>query len=392
MKSRLFRSTLLVSLTIVIMGVSFLTGYYIRDRMASYEPDLDLVKEAYSLLLGYYFGELPDDLSLQRGMIHGMVGTIGDPHTIYVEPIAHELQKDELAGQYGGIGAYINRDEEGAVHLIPFQAGPAFEAGIHESDILLAIDGLEISVEMTLDEVISLVRGPIGTDVVLSLSRDSREDEIFQITLQRIAIDIPSVTSYIVPDHQEMGVLVITRFSDKTASEVATAFDKLYSEGIQGLILDLRGNSGGILDAAIEVSKFFLNEGIVLIDRQAIGQDEIFRNDTSGKGAQIPMVVLVDGGTASAAEVVAAAIESYGRAPLIGTRTYGKGSVQSILTIQDGSSLHITVARWLTPDGQSLDGVGLLPDIGISTSEPQRDIYMDTGIEVLSKEIQGGDS
>jgi carboxyl-terminal processing protease len=390
LKRNVYRGILYGSLSIILVGAGFLAGFHVAWRVVRLTDPLSLVEEAHSLIQAEYFGELPDDLSLQRGMIHGMVARIGDPYTSYIEPVAHELQTDDLAGQYGGIGAYISRDEAGYVHLIPFVEGPAAEAGILENDRLIAIDGVEIETDMNLDTIVSLIRGSIGSEIRLTFASRDLTDQAFELKLTRVAIDLPSVTGYTLPDHEEIGVLVITRFSEKTPEEVETTFGQLMLKEGGGLILDLRGNSGGLLDSAIEVSRFFLKDGLILIERSKDGEQKSFECKKPGIGADIPLVVLVDGGTASAAEVVAAALKDNGRAPLIGTNTYGKGSVQSVVALSDGSSLHITAARWLTPQGISLDGVGLSPDIEVASMDPSRDSALDKAVEVLAKELRLG--
>lgn len=322
-----------------------------------------LVAEAHEYLRRYFIEDLPPDLALQRGMIQGMLQVLGDPYTAYVEPQAHELETDTLTGEYGGIGTYVSIDEAGLFHLVPFADGPAARAGVMEGDVLVAVDGQRIGPEATLEDVGTALRGLAGTSVRLLLAPRQEGEEEFELTITRETIPLPSATGYLLPDDPTMGVIVITVFSQKTPTEVQAAYDDLTGRGAEAIILDLRGNPGGLLDSAVEVARFFLESGIVVFQEERDGAEEVFQVQTPGAAAQVPLVVVADGSTASAAEILAAALQANGRAPVVGQPTYGKGSVQLIFDLSDGSSLHITNARWLTPDRQALDHAGLQPDV-----------------------------
>lgn len=375
-------SLLLVLLALSLIGIGYFVGYL--DRAASDDggPDYALLEEAHELIVDNYFGEIPESVTLQRGMIRGMVDKIEDPFTTFVEPVANELQADDLMGRFGGIGALLTRDESGNAHIIPFPEGPAAEAGILEEFRLIAVEGTSISQEMSNEEIISLIRGEIGTLVKLTFQIDGL-DEPKEFNLSRVEFEIPSVTSYKLPSKQEIGVVFIQRFSDRTADELESAFETLVEEGVEGLVLDLRGNTGGLLDAAIDVARFFLDNGIVLIQTERDGQTEEYKVRKPGTASEIPLVVLIDAGTASASEVVAAALRENDRAQLVGARSYGKGSVQSVLALSDGSSLHVTIARWLTPSRISIDTIGLEPDISVPISDSGKDEILEVGVSLL---------
>jgi carboxyl-terminal processing protease len=342
----------------------------------------------YSYLNEFYFGDLPDELDLERGMIHGMVAKLSDPHTRYVEPVQNELQTDDLTGQYGGIGAYLTIDDEGEVHVIAFDTGPAADAGILPDDCLIAVDDTQITEDMDLETIVSLIRGQIGTEVRLSFAAREMGGQPFHIELTRSAIDLPSVVGYLLPDDERIGVIIIQWFSERTPEEVETAFESLISEEIEGLLLDIRGNAGGMRDAALEVSEFFLESGLIFEEHRAGGVEETCEVKNAGEGSGIPLVVLVDGGSASAAEILAAALQENGRAPLVGTKTYGKGSVQSLLPLSDDSSLHVTVARWFTPNGISIDGIGITPDVVVEVTDATMDNILVAGVGVLLERIE----
>jgi carboxyl-terminal processing protease len=359
-KRPVLRWLALGGLALAILFAGGLGGWALA-RKAQPESPYPLVDEALALIEEHYLGEVPDPLSRQRGMIHGLVERLADPFSSYVEPAEEELQQDQLAGEYGGVGAFLQRDEEGRVFLVPFEEGPAAQARVQEGDILLTVDGVAIEPQMSLDQVAAMVRGPVGTEVTLTLLRGQ---ERLEITVIRQSIELPSVTWFAFPEDPEIGVLVVSRFSQRTPAEIGSAVQELVAQGTQALILDLRGNTGGLLDAAVRTADLFLTGGIIVIEQERDGRQSPHRaeqDDLLTEGA-LPLAVLVDGGTASAAEVVAAALKENGRARLFGTRTYGKGSVQIILPLSDGSSLHLTTARWLTPSGAQMDGRGIEPD------------------------------
>jgi carboxyl-terminal processing protease len=377
---------LVALLGLSLLGSGYLIGYLHRASSDEISASYPLLDEARALVVEHYFGEIPDEIVLQRGMIHGMVSKIGDRFTIYVEPAANELQADDLMGRFGGIGAHLTKDDEGFFHVVPYPDGPAYKAGILEDYRLVTVDEVQISSDTNFDEVISLIRGDVGTSVSLQFLTD--EFESYQdFNVERVEFDIPSVTSYSLPSNQDIGVIIIHRFSDRTRDEVEEAYDQLTATGIHGLLLDLRGNAGGILDAAIDVAKIFLDNGLILVQTEADGEVKEFEVNQSGKGSQIPLVVLINTGTASASEVLAAALSENDRAPLVGEQSYGKGSVQSVLSLSDDSSLHVTVARWLTPNRTSIDGSGISPDFVVQSDDGERDTILDQGISVLMEII-----
>ena len=373
---------LLGILGLSLIGIGYFIGYLDRANSGNDITGYPLLEEAQNLITENYFGEVPELLVLQRGMIHGMIGKLGDQFTTYVEPVANELQADDLMGRFGGIGAHLTRDENGFIHVVAYPDGPAAEASIREEFLLIGVDGVSITPDTSFDEIISMIRGDIGTSVTLTFQIVGTAD-LRDITLTRVEFDIPSVTSYQLPSNEQIGMIIIHRFSDRTTEEVEEAYDRLVTDGIGGLLIDLRGNTGGILDAAIEVAKFFLDNGIILTQAERDGEVEEYTVSRPGDGFDIPLVVLIDSGTASASEVLAAALSENDRAQLVGEQSYGKGSVQSVISLSDGSSLHITIARWLTPSQSSIDGVGLIPDVPVQRSNSEQDQILDVGVSLL---------
>jgi carboxyl-terminal processing protease len=380
--------SLLFVLGVSLLGIGYIFGYLHHATSNGVVESYPLVEEAQNLVTEYYLGEIPEDLTLQRGMIHGMVAKLGDEHTTYIEPQSNELQTDDLMGRFGGIGAYLTRDDAGLIHLVPYPGSPAATAGIQEAYVLIAVDDVTITTEMRNDEIVSLIRGEVGSQVILTFDLDQGVGQE-QFTLKRAEFEIPSISSYRLPSNEQIGVIIIHRFSDRTAEEVDEAYKGLSDEGIQGLVLDLRGNSGGILEAAIDLSKYFLDNGLILSEIERDGEEREFSVNRPGDGSNIPLVVLVDGGSASASEILAAALQENERASLVGQRTYGKSSVQTVLTLSDGSSLHVTTARWFTPKMISIDGVGIEPDLAITPSDPNRDEILEAGVALLMDLIEG---
>lgn len=361
--------------------LSFASGYFVREIWPLPSEQLVLLKEARRLLGIHYLDPLPDDLELERGMIHGMMEVLPDPYSKYVEPAIHEIQTDDLAGEYAGIGAEISKGDQGKFYLVPIEGGPAEAAGILEGDVLLAIDGVPISRDTALESVITRIRGTEGSVIRLTVApRDPQQTNLeFEVT--RAIIPLPSVMHYLLPEEQWVGVITIRRFSEKTPGELEKAYQNLNNRGAKSIILDLRDNSGGLLEASIESSRLFLEGGLVIVEERSGLESQLFYVHEKGLASEIPMVVLVNAGTASAAEVVAASLKDNGRAPLIGETTFGKGSVQVILELSDGSSLHVTSARWLTPNGKVIESIGLIPDIIVE----QIDSSADNGIAVAVK-------
>ena len=353
-----------IGLLLVLMG--FAGGLAARSLwMATPFGGHPLLDEAESLLRAHFLHELPEPSALERGMIRGMLDVVGDPFTVYLEPAAHELMTDTLSGEYGGIGVVLSRDAAGSVRLVPMAGGPAAQAGILEGDILLAIDDATIASSWSLDEIGAALRGPEGSTVRLLIAARAPGEAERQLTIQRQTIPLPSATGFLRADRPDIGVIALSGFTERTLDEVRQAYADLTRRGMQALILDLRANPGGLLESGVAVAEFFLDSGTVVIEQRRGEREIAYQVDAPGPGSRVPVAVLVDRSTASAAEIVAAALQANGRAPLVGETTFGKGSVQLIFELADGSSLHITSARWLTPEREVLDGTGLTPDLPV---------------------------
>jgi carboxyl-terminal processing protease len=344
--------------------------------------NLDLFWEAWHILQKEFYGTLPDNRHLTYAAIRGVLDSLGDPNTILVEPVQHKFEKDEFQGEFGGIGAYVTTDEQGHIVIVaPIAGTPADRAGLKPNDIVLKVDGKDVT-GIGQDQAILLIRGPVGTQVTLTIQREGEPDPL-TITLTREKIETPTVEYRLLDDN--VGYLRISFFSARTPKELDRALGKLNDQPPKGLILDLRSNPGGLVDSAIATASQFLPDGVVAYEQQKNGQRKPYKTRPRGKATSIPLVVLINEGTASAAEIVAGALQDSGRAQLIGAhQSFGKGSVQIPFELSDGASLHVTIAHWLTPNGTDLSKQGLTPDIWVKPpdkEEPTTDPELQRALE-----------
>ncbi|MBW7885437.1 MAG: S41 family peptidase [Caldilineaceae bacterium] len=359
--------------TYPLLHQSSLAALPVAGEPSPAEADMSAYWQVWRLLDRDYFGSKPDTQQRIYGAIAGMVQTFGDPYTFFVEPQPRELERDQLAGKFGGIGASLEQTAEGWL-LQPLPDQPAAQAGILGGDMLLMVDGIEITAQTASDRIIALVRGEPGTQVELVVRRAGNDGLAQQLAfrLTRAEIVTPSIEWRLLDDNPQtadVGYIRQTIFSERSAQEMREAVTALQAAGAHRYIWDLRGNPGGLLTIAVEMADMWLDEGVILIEEKA---DGLRKNYTATAGELVPnagLVLIVDGASASASEIVAGALHDHGRAQLIGTRTYGKGSVQLIHELSDQSSLHVTNAQWLTPSGRQISGQGLLPDIVVAEDE-----------------------
>jgi carboxyl-terminal processing protease len=364
MMSRRQTLTLLVVLLDSLL-LGFAAGVAAASRLLPPTADrYPLVSEAKSGLAEYSLEPLPSNLALQRGMVAGMVDSLGDPYTIYLAPPARAAETDTLNGEYGDIGTGVMRGADGAIYLIPFPGGPAEQAGVKKGDRLLQVDQLQIGAEASIGDVEASLQGIVGSDVTLKLMTPG-DQAPHELRIVRAAFSLPSLAWYPLPGQPSIGVVTISWFSDRTAEEVGRAFEALQAQGVRGYILDLRGNGGGLLTSAVDTARSFLASGTIAYEQRKGERETQYTVNEPGRLAGKPLAVIVDGSTASAAELLAAALQQNGRAQLVGQSTYGKGTVQAVVPLSDGSSLHVTTAAWLTPDHTRLGPGGLMPDIVI---------------------------
>jgi carboxyl-terminal processing protease len=335
--------------------------------------DMNVYWEAWKLLDRDFYGEKPDSESRMYGAVRGMVESFHDPYTYFVEPEARELERDEMRGSFGGIGAGIEQSDEGYL-LRPNPNQPAELAGIQNGDLLLMIGDKEIGADTPLDEVIRLVRGPVGTTVTLLIRRTAEDASSEELTfqVQRAEIETPSVRWRIAESAApgpSVGYIEHSVFTERSPEEMRRAIEELSEQGADSFVLDMRGNTGGLVSSALAIADMWLDEGVILIEEDADGEEKVFSAEPETLRSDAPLVVLVDGNSASASEIVAGALRDNGRAILVGQKTYGKGSVQLVHELSDESSLHVTNAQWLTPDRVQITGMGLDPDIPVNEGD-----------------------
>ncbi|PSR16636.1 peptidase S41 [filamentous cyanobacterium CCP3] len=305
------------------------------------------------------------------GAIREMLEQLEDPYTRFMDPEEFRSMQIDTSGELTGVGIQISQDEEtkDIVVVAPIEDTPAFEAGIRSQDVILAIDG-ESTEGMELNDAVSRIRGTVGSEVTLTIRRGEQELEV-PITRARIEIHPVRYNVQAGPEG-EVGYIRLTQFSANAAEEMSEAIEDLESQGVTGYILDLRSNPGGLLYSSIDIARMWLDDGIIVstVNRQGVVDEE---TANSRALTDKPLVVLVDGGSASASEILSGALKDNDRALLVGTRTFGKGLVQSVRSLGDGSGVAITVAKYLTPAGTDINKHGIDPDVSVELTEEQQE-------------------
>ena len=351
--------------------------------------DLGIFWEAMDLVEEDFYGELPSPNDRSYGAIRGVLETLEDKNTGFLAPEEATSFMESIEGSFEGIGAMVEwAEDERAVRIIePFEDQPAWNAGIRPGDLIVAINGEDVAELNGLNEAINRIKGPKGTEVHLTVRREGL-DEPLEFPVTRDLIDVPVVESEVYGDNDEYAYVALKRFSVDASQKLRDELENLLTDDTQGLVFDLRGNPGGLLREAIRVTSVFLEDERVLIERFSDGTEEIY--NTEGNALvpdDLPMIVLVDKGSASASEIVAGALQDVERARLLGVTTFGKGSVQLPHTLSDDSLLRVTIALWYTPSDRSIDDTGLEPDIVVERTIEQReneeDPQLDHALELL---------
>lgn len=346
----------------LILAVIFAFGGASNVLADEYVPGMNSLEEVIRDVQLLHISE-PDSQTLVRGAIDGLINTLNDPYTVYMSPEDLKNFRGSLEGEYVGIGVQLQPGETYPKVLNAMENTPASEAGIGSGDMIIRIDGLDISGE-PLAKVVEKIRGLEGTKITLTIRREGMAD--FDIELTRANISTPTVTGKILGS--DIAYIRINTFGDFTEDEFDSTLDDLLDQGAAKLILDLQDNPGGLIHSVVEVSSYFIDEGDIVVstvDRAGIRDDYLAEGGAAVKG--MPIVVLVDGYTASAAEILAGALQDYGLAVLIGSQTFGKGTVQAVVPLDTGGALKITVARYHTPADRIIDCTGLTPDIQVLT-------------------------
>lgn len=331
--------------------------------------------------------EPSSETSLTTGAITGMLESLEDSHAVYFDPKHFEYFNEQSMGEFYGIGITISNDGDDLVVNSVFEGTPASAAGLEPSDLIVEIDG-EARPRWDVDEAVLRIRGEAGTTVKLGVRRGESE-ELLEFTIERAKIEIPNIESEMLEDG--IGYIKLESFTQNAQAEVRTALEGLEKQGATGYILDLRNNPGGQLSSSIQVSSLFISDGVIVTVEARTGEPE--RHRATGKTAtDAPLVVLVNGNSASASEIVAGALQDYARAKLVGEQTFGKGSVQQLEPLTFGGGVKLTIAHYLTPKGRAIDGIGLTPDVIVEMdhtliADRETDTQLQKAVEVLKDEL-----
>lgn len=324
-------------------------------------------------------GSKVKDLDLFYGAQAGLVAALGDPYSVFFSPSAAAEFATELSGKFSGIGAEVGSRDGNLVIIAPLPQTPAERAGLRSGDVLLSIDDLDAS-GMPVDVAIGKIRGAAGTKVSL---RVERGNDVLTFEIQRETITVPDVK---VTYDGSVAIIQLYHFNESSGAEFRRALVEVAARRPTGVVLDLRGNPGGYLDEAVDIASAWLEEGdIVAMERRSDGSTSSYAAESRGPLRDVRTVVLVDGGSASAAEIVAGALQDYGKATLVGEKTFGKGSVQSLVQLDDGSAIKLTTATWLTPKGRAINDVGIEPDVASEDADGEGDEQLQAALQVLRR-------
>lgn len=349
--------------------------------------------ETWNIVHDEFVDQPVDDTALMRGAIRGMMAALGDEHSSYMDPKTYEDANAGLSGEYEGIGAWVDTTSDYLTIISPIIGSPADRAGLKSGDKIIGIDGEDMT-GIDAELVRQRVLGPAGSTVLLTVARES-ESEPLEFSIKREKILIKSATGEMLED--DIGYVQITTFGDKTMPELSAALEELMAQNPKGLVIDLRNNGGGYLQTSVEVASEFIGEGVILYEQYGDGERTTYRALKDGRATEIPLVVLINEGTASASEIVAGAIQDYGRGKLVGVTSFGKGSVQNWVPLSnEQGAVRVTVAKWLTPNERTIAGDGLEPDVEVEITDEEReaelDPQLDKAIEVLLEELDSSAS
>ncbi|MEK7177545.1 MAG: S41 family peptidase [Patescibacteria group bacterium] len=397
--NKLTNVLLILSFIVLIFGSGYKIGEY-KSRFSSLRPmnyalqpniNFDLFWETWNKLQERYVDQKKiDPKKLYMGAIKGMVASLEDPYTFFLTPDENKQTKDDLSGKFEGIGAQLGLKDNRIIIIAPLKKSPAETAGVKPGDYINKVDGVSTN-KWTLSQAVSKIRGPKNTKVKLTIERNSKE---IDITIVRQQIIVASVE---LTYEKKIAVLKINQFGDNTNDEwnkaVQDVSNKWSNKQVTGLVLDLRDNPGGYLDSSVYLASEFLPLGKLVVKQEATlyGNKE-YRVSRIGVLKEIPVVVLINKGSASASEILAGALRDHNRAQLVGEKSFGKGSVQEALDLKEGAGLHVTVAKWVLPNGDWINGKGIDPKINVvneikegNTLTKEVDKQLNKAIELLTK-------
>lgn len=383
------------------LAVVFFAGFVVRGFVglpsvntasADSNESYELLDEVQSLLDQHYLRQQPDYTTREYSAVRGMLAALNDRFTFFIEPPVAASESDVLAGTYGGIGVQVTRSAAGEVELFPFADSPASRAGIQNGDILKVVNSTPLDPTLTQDAIDQLLRGEVKPDNGVQLDMlHAAGSTPYSVFVVFDVINVPSVVSRVLAEDPTLGYIQILRFTSRTPEELHDGANSLLKSNIRGVVLDLRGNTGGLLQESIEVADEFLDSGAIVYQDEP-GGETAYSAHPGGSLVSLPLAVLVNGHTASGAEIVAGALRDDQRGILIGQRTFGKGTVQQIFQLSDHSSLHVTSAEWFTPSRSPLDNIGIEPDIPVEAAPDGRDVELVPAIEYLQNQLSESQS
>ena len=339
-----------------------------------------------SLIDRYYIGDV-DETDLSEGVYKGYIEGLGDPYSVYYDEEETKQMSESLSGEFGGVGALMSQDRETGVITVlqVYDGSPAQEAGMRDGDTLYKVEGEEVTGE-DLSDVVSKVKGEKGTQVTLTVLRADTGDEE-ELTITRDTIEAQTVSCEM--KEGNVGYIRITEFDTVTYEQYKEALEDLEDQGMERLIVDLRSNPGGNLDTVCDILDLMLPEGLIVYTEDKNGEREEYTSDEENQFDK-PLVVMMNGYSASASEIFAGAIQDYGLGQIVGTQSYGKGVVQSVFDLQDGTSVKLTIAEYFTPNGRSIDGEGITPDVEVEyqydENNPDADNQLEKAMEVVAQQ------
>jgi len=371
------------STTAVVQGI----GQAMPKDLSSEQIEFRRFWDLWRLLKQKYYRQPLTDEALFYGAMQGLAKGANDPYTTYFPPTEAKDFESSLQGEFEGIGSEIGIKDEQLQIIAPLPGTPAEKAGLMAGDAVLKIDGKDTT-NMSVEEAVKLIRGTHGTKVVLSIYHVTQKKGPFDVSIQRDIIQIKSVKWRMAPGSKRIAIIEISSFGQDTTQAFRDAVRDVLKKDPQGLILDLRNNPGGYLDGAVAIASEWVGKEVVVKERRQGKIIEEMKGEMSARLDQLPTIVLVNEGSASASEIVAGALQDLGRARLVGAKTFGKGSVQEYEPLPDGSAVKITVAEWLTPHDRTIQSVGLEPDVSIPRTaedyEAKRDPQLNRALELLT--------
>ena len=341
----------------------------------------------HSLIEESFLGEV-DEKKLKKGLYEGYIGGLDDPYSVYYDAEDTKAFMESAEGEYSGIGAVMTQSKDSGIIVLThvYEGSPAMKAGLKDEDILYKVEGKEVTGE-DLTEVVSRIRGDKGTEVELSVLRGAKREEVTVVAV-RDTIETQTVQTRMLED--DIGYLAVSEFDSVTYNQYVKGLNDLEGQGMKALVVDLRGNPGGNLNTVCDILDLMLPKGLIVYTQDKKGEKREMTSDEENQFV-LPMTVLVNGNSASASEIYAGAIQDYGLGKIVGTQTYGKGVVQQIFDLRDGTCVKLTIAEYYTPKGRNINGTGITPDVKVEyepdEKNPEADNQLETAVKELKKKL-----